>query len=280
MSAAVVVAAAAGVCAALASAAAVTAVRTRPRRPSRVRRREHDWLARLARVGRRVAALAPSHGLDERIAAAGLGARVRATDVMAAKVGAAVVAPVVAAPLALMVAARPAAALLSAAACAGFLSPDLWLARRARVRVAAMKHELPDVVDLLRVAVAAGLPPVRALAEVGRRRRGLIGAELRAAVARAELGMPLAEAIGSLPSRCPVDGVAALVAAVERAERHGAPLASTLTAVALRARAERARAMREDAARAAPKMQLVVALLLAPAVMLAVAAALTATFLR
>jgi hypothetical protein len=38
--------------------------------------------------------------------------------------------------------------------------------------------------------------------------------------------------------------------------------------------------MREDAARAAPKMQLVVALLLAPAVMLAVAAALTATFLR
>ena len=64
------------------------------------------------------------------------------------------------------------------------------------------------------------------------------------------------------------------VAALGRAQRQGAPLASTLTALATEARAERARAVREHAARAAPKIQLVVALLLVPSAMLLVAAAL------
>ena len=35
-----------------------------------------------------------------------------------------------------------------------------------------MEEELADVTDLLRVAIAAGLPATRALAEVGRRHRG------------------------------------------------------------------------------------------------------------
>jgi tight adherence protein C len=65
-------------------------------------------------------------------------------------------------------------------------------------------------------------------------------------------------------------------AAVRRAERHGAPLAATLAAQAAEARAERARRIREQAARAGPKIQLVVALLLVPSVMLLVAAALIA----
>ena len=72
--------------------------------------------------------------------------------------------------------------------------------------------------------------------------------------------------------------MAALVAALQRADRHGAPLAPALAALAADARAARARAVREQAAKAAPKIQLVVALLLVPAVMLLVGAALAAAF--
>jgi len=72
--------------------------------------------------------------------------------------------------------------------------------------------------------------------------------------------------------------VAALAAALRRAERHGAPLAGTLQAQAAEARAERARRIREHAAKAAPKIQLVVALLLVPSVLLLVAAALVGAF--
>jgi tight adherence protein C len=137
-----------------------------------------------------------------------------------------------------------------------------------------MEAELPDVLDLLRVAIAAGLAPRRALAEVGRRHPGLLAVELKRAAARAAMGEPVETTLTSLEQRCPATGIAQLIAALKRAERHGAPLAGTLTAQAAEARSRRAAQRSEQAAKAAPKIQLVVALLLVPAVLLLVAAAL------
>ncbi|MDQ3675756.1 MAG: hypothetical protein M3401_02980, partial [Actinomycetota bacterium] len=56
--------------------------------------------------------------------------------------------------------------------------------------------------------------------------------------------------------------------------RHGAALAPALEALAVEARADQARRLHDEAARAAPKIQLVVALVLVPAVMLLVGAVL------
>ena len=68
--------------------------------------------------------------------------------------------------------------------------------------------------------------------------------------------------------------------ALERAARHGAPLAETLAAQARDARFALGAADRaSDAARAGPKIQLVVALLLVPSVLLLVAAALASALL-
>jgi tight adherence protein C len=91
------------------------------------------------------------------------------------------------------------------------------------------------------------------------------------------LGATRAEALGALLGRCPVDGVGALAAAIGRSDRHGAPLAPALEALAAEARAQQARELRDGAARAAPKIQLVVALVLVPAVMLLLAAVLVQT---
>jgi tight adherence protein C len=77
-----------------------------------------------------------------------------------------------------------------------------------------------------------------------------------------------------MAERAPLPEVGALVAALERARRHGAPLHDTLAAQAGDARFSLARHAREEAARAGPKIQLVVALLLVPSVLLLVAAAL------
>ena len=66
----------------------------------------------------------------------------------------------------------------------------------------------------------------------------------------------------------------------ERIEAAGAPLSETLAAQAAEARADRARRIREQAAKAAPKIQLVVALLLVPSVMLLVVAALVAALVH
>jgi tight adherence protein C len=82
-----------------------------------------------------------------------------------------------------------------------------------------------------------------------------------------------------MAERAPLAEVQALVAALERARRHGVPLADTLQAQARDARFALARHAREEAARAGPKIQLVVALLLVPSVLLLVAAALLAALL-
>jgi tight adherence protein C len=216
------------------------------------RRRGRRLVAGVAGLGRRLGAPAPPADLSRRIEAAGLPLSARVGDVMAVKAGAALVALVAALPLAAALPGRLGPVGVIAAPAAAFLAPDAWLARRTRRRGRAMAAELPDVLDLLRVAVDAGLSPARALGEVGRRRHGALSAELRAAATRIDLGVPRARVLQTLERRCPTDGIVPLVAD---------------------ARARHAHRLRERAARAAPKIQLVIALLLVPAVMLMVGAA-------
>ena len=169
--------------------------------------------------------------------------------------------------------------LVLAAPVAGFLAPDAWLARRARERFRRVRLELPTLLDLLRVTVEAGLPLAAAFAEVGERTGGPLGREWRAVGREVALGAPVGEALAAMTERLPLPEIAALVAALDRAARHGAPIAATLSAQARDARERRRRRIQEEAARAAPKIQLVVALLLVPSVLLLVAAALAGALL-
>lgn len=236
---------------------------------------------RLARalvgLGRGIGAPAPSRSLAARLAAAGSPLGLGVGDFAALKAAGGTLALVLGAPLAASLPGRLPLVAVPALPVAGFLAPDLLLGRLAATRARVMEDELPDLLDLLRVAVEAGLPVSRALAQVGRGHRGRLAHEWRAAAAEMELGVARSRALARMAARCPAPGVAALAAALDRAERHGAPLADTLAAQAGEARADRARRVRERAARAAPKIQLVVALLLVPAVLLMVAAALVAS---
>jgi tight adherence protein C len=247
---------------------------------SRRRRRLGRWLARFAALGRRLGTPGAHGAAPQRavalLDAAGRPLGWRAPDLMAAKAGAAAAALVPALWLAASLGARAGLLLCAAAPAGAFLVPDLWLRRLARARQDVVARELPDVLDLLRVAVDAGLSPGRALREVGRHRRGVLAAELRRAAGEIELGVPAITAMADLRRRCPGEGVAGLVAALQRSARHGAPLGPALSALARQARAERAQRLRESAARAGPKIQLAVALLLVPGVMALVAAALVA----
>jgi len=241
-------------------------------RARRVRR--WDAAARIARaVARRVGAgRPPVGGLAAKVDAAGL--RLGAGEVMLAKLAGAPVAALAVVGTAPLAPGRLGLALLVAAPAAGFFAPDLWLRRRTRTRARAIEAEQADVLDLLRVAVGAGLSPWRALAEVGRRHPGVLAGELGTAARRVALGVPADAALARLERRCPAAGTHALVAALRRADRLGAPPARALAALAEDARARQARRAAEHAARAAPKIQLVVALLLVPSVLLLVAAAL------
>lgn len=241
-------------------------------------RRRAAALALLARLGRRVGAPAAPRDLEARLAAAGRPLGLRASDAMAAKGGGAALGLALALPLGSLLPGRLGLLAPFALPLAAFLAPDAWLRRRARLRGAAMARELPDLLDLLRVALGAGLSLDRALAEVARRARGPLAREWRTAAVEIELGVPRARALAGLAARCPCEGVGSLVRALERGARHGTPLGEALAAQAAEARAAHARRLAERAAKAAPQIQLVVALLLVPSVLLLVAAALLATF--
>jgi len=266
----------AGICAAAAIVELLGAQRVAGARRGGVPRRGRlaSWTVLAARVARRAGVRSPPADLRARLAAAGAPLGLTPADVMALKAAAALGGMLLAATVLGALPGRLGIVALLCAPAAGFLAPDVVLARRTRARASRMSHELADVLDLLRVAIQAGLPVGRALAEVGRRCNGLLAGELRAAATRLGLGATRDEALAELVERCPVEGVATLAAAIVRADRHGAPLAPALEAIVAEARAEQARRMRDDAARAAPKIQLVVALVLVPAVMLLIAAVL------
>jgi tight adherence protein C len=258
---------------------AALARRAHRRRP---RQRRASWapvLVLLARIGRRIGIPAAPADLDARLAAAGRPLGLGPGEAMAIKGGAAALGLALALPSGALLPGRLPLLAPFALAAAGFLAPDAWLRRRARARGRAIERDLPDLLDLLRVALAAGLSLDRALAEVGRRDHGLLAREWRRAAAEVELGEPRERALAGLVARCPGGGVTTFVRALERAARHGAPLADALAAQAKQARAARARRLVERAARAAPQIQLVVALLLVPSVLLLVAAALLASLL-
>jgi tight adherence protein C len=129
------------------------------------------------------------------------------------------------------------------------------------------------------VAAEAGSSLAQALREVGARTHGPLTAEWRAVGRQVNLGVPLGLALDGMAERAPLPEVRALRAALDRARRHGVPLGDTLAAQARDARFALARHAREEAARAGPKIQLVVALLLVPSVLLLVAAALLSALL-
>jgi len=278
MTRAALLAGAAGVCAAAAIVELIVlgVPRRRPRGGGRTSRLGAMTVL-LAQIARRVGAGAAPEDLHARVAAAGTPLGLGASDVTALKGAVALIGLLLALPIAGALPGRLWIAALLCAPAAGFLLPDVMLARRARSRGARMSRELADVLDLLRVAVEAGLPLSRALGEVGRRCSGLLGAELAASAARIELGATRAATLDELVAGCPLAGVASLAAAIARSECHGAPLAPALEALAAEARSAQARQLRDEAARAAPKIQLVVALVLVPAVMLLVAAVLFRT---
>jgi len=280
LSGAALLAAAGGACAAAVIAELVAMPRdARLRRSARRRRasgpgRLTALTALLIRLGHRAGSPAAPAALQARLAAAGAPPGMSASDVMALKGAAALTGLLAALPLVTELPGRLGFAMLLCAPAAGFLAPEVALARRMRRRAERMSHELADVLDLMGVAIQAGLPIGRALTEVGRRCSGPLAGELRAAAARIELGAPRTQTLDELVARCPIAAAGTFAAAVARADRHGAALAPALDALATEARAEQARRMRDQAARAAPKIQLVVALVLVPAVMLLVAAVL------
>ena len=154
--------------------------------------------------------------------------------------------------------------------------PGLQLIRAGRQRSAALRQEVPELLDLLAVALGCGLPIGGALEGLARWGSGPLAESAGRAARELEHGAGIDQALARLVREQPVPELEAAVAVLQRARRHGTPAAEPLRALAAGARQSRARRAMDHAAKAAPRVQLVAALLLVPAALCVLAAALVA----
>ena len=227
-------------------------------------------------LDRRAATAALRLGLPTRIRRAGLEATLPLTAVLLAKGCGALTGALLALASAPAAPGRLSLLIALGFPAAGFLVPDALLERRARLRARRLRGALPDACDLLAVDATTGRGTAAGFAEIAAVGEGPLADELRVTVAELSCGRPLTTALRSLRVRVPGGEVAALCAAIERSRRYGSPLAEQLRRQSSALRRDQRRLVEEHAARAAPKIQLVIALVLVPSVLLMIAAALIA----
>jgi len=226
-----------------------------------------------------LAALDLRLGLTARLTRAGLADRISPEALIAAKLGGALAGTLWAMIVAPAAPSRLGWIVAMGLPAAGFLGPDAWIERRARRRLRALRAGLPNALDLLAVGTAAGRSPLAGLSELGAG-EGPLARELAMLSAESSCGLPQSEALDSLRKRAPVREVSAMCGVIERSRRYGSPLADQLREQATALRGIQRRRIEEQAARAAPKIQLAVALLLVPSVLLMIAAGLLANIDR
>ena len=215
-------------------------------------------------------------GLGRRIERAGLGDRLDLRSVALAKLGGALGGGLVALTVTPVLPGRLAAPGVVLMVTAGFLAPDALLERAARRRSERAVAALPDALDMLAVGAASGRDPATAFGEIARASAGPLAIELARVVAEIEAGANPRAALASVAERIPGPEIGGLAAALDRSRSYGSPLAEQLHLQAVALRRDARRRIEERAARAAPKIQLAVALILVPSVLLMIGAAILA----
>ncbi len=219
----------------------------------------------------RIGALTPTSrlaALRHRLAVAGLAGRVSAEEFLAiqllALVGGVVLAglfltnPTVDGPR------RLATAALTLGI--GAMAPHAWLARRQEARTAAVRRDLPDVLDLLAISVEAGVGLEGAIAVVTANFDSPLADELQHTLREMELGLSRREALDHLRGRTDVRELSSFVSTLVQADALGTPLSRVLRAQAEEMRIRRRQTARETAAKLPVKMLFPMTLFILPAI--------------
>ncbi|MPV36690.1 type II secretion system F family protein [Georgenia subflava] len=145
---------------------------------------------------------------------------------------------------------------------------DQLLTRSARRRQDRLAAELPDIAELLALAVGAGEGPVGALERIVRSTRGDLAAEVRRTLTEARSGVPLALALERMAARTESAPVARFAEGVAVALERGTPLADVLRSQAQDARESARRELMETGGKKELGMMIPVVFLVLPVTVL------------
>ena len=150
----------------------------------------------------------------------------------------------------------------------GWFAPDVLISRAGRLRQERIERDLPDFLDILAVTVRAGLGYRLSLARVSEALGGPVGDEMLVALRQMELGASRRSAFEALRERNASEQLSSFVAAQLQAEELGVPLSEALNDIAADMRRAAHQAARRRAARATPRVSLIVTSLIVPGTMI------------
>lgn len=170
-------------------------------------------------------------------------------------------------------------ALAPLAAAGAWAAPRVQARREEGRRQRALEANLPEVVDLVSLAVGAGCNVRLAVAAAGRRGTGELAAELRRVASEVASGRRCADALDDVPRRVG-EAVRPLTAVLVACERYGTPLVPALERLADELRRRRQRRAEEAARKVPVKLLFPLVVCILPAFALLTVAPLVAGSLR
>jgi tight adherence protein C len=150
------------------------------------------------------------------------------------------------------------------------LGPAAWLSRRVRHRTTKIDRELPDVLDLLTIAVEAGLGLEAAMEAACADFTGPMTEELSRTLQEMSLGLSRVQALENLKARSLSTDLATFVVVLTQADVLGMPIGRVLRSQADEMRNRRRARAREQAAKLPVKILFPLMLFILPPLMIIV----------
>jgi tight adherence protein C len=154
---------------------------------------------------------------------------------------------------------------VAAGAVVGWVGPNFYVHRRARIRLDAIDRALPALIDLLVVTLEAGVAFTGALRLSSERLTGALGEEIRLTIQEQSLGLSTLEALENWMRRCDTPSVRSFVRAMVQGDKLGVSIGSILRNQAVEMRARQRHMVEEKAQKAPVKILFPLVFLIFPA---------------
>jgi tight adherence protein C len=150
----------------------------------------------------------------------------------------------------------------------GFVGPSKWLAHRIKTRRDTVTNDLPDVLDLMTISVAAGLGLEQSMQVTCAHFESPVCDELALTLREMELGLSRHDALENLKLRTDIDDLVTFSVVLSQADMLGLPIGRVLQAQGDEMRDKRRQRARERAAKVPVKILFPLVFCFLPAIMI------------
>jgi tight adherence protein C len=152
----------------------------------------------------------------------------------------------------------------------GFMLPQMWLSSRVTRRQQAVIRALPDALDLMSIAVEAGLGFDQAMTQVSTKWDNELSLAFGRVIREIQLGKTRREALRAMADSIDVPDVTSFTAAIIQADQLGVSIARVLKIQADQMRIKRRQRAQEKAQQAPIKMMIPLVTLIFPSIWLVI----------